>query len=169
MMRTVLVSLSLNKHCEFCNKAYTPKPSNVQSLSRYCSSNCIKRAWSSRNKEKDRQCKMEWVKNNPEKRAKASDDYRRRNNAYYTAYSSLRTRKQLQAKPKCLTELDELVLIEFYDKATRLGLEVDHIIPITHERVCGLHVPENLQMLTRTQNAMKSNKFDEDCLGVING
>lgn len=40
------------------------------------------------------------------------------------------------------------------------GHAVDHILPINHDAVCGLHVPWNLQYLTKTDNAKKSNKFD---------
>lgn len=37
--------------------------------------------------------------------------------------------------------------------------EVDHVIPVCHDLVCGLHVPENLQIVTKRQNRSKSNKF----------
>jgi hypothetical protein len=37
--------------------------------------------------------------------------------------------------------------------------EVDHIIPLVHPLVCGLHVPANLQVIPKVENQRKKNKF----------
>jgi len=42
---------------------------------------------------------------------------------------------------------------------TGIKHEVDHIIPSTHPLVCGLHVENNLQILTEHENIKKSNSF----------
>lgn len=48
--------------------------------------------------------------------------------------------------------------------STRLGiqLQVDHVIPINSDHVCGLHVPANLQLLEKTLNGAKGNRFETD-------
>ncbi|MGN6701482.1 MAG: hypothetical protein ACTHKB_00785 [Burkholderiaceae bacterium] len=44
-------------------------------------------------------------------------------------------------------------------EATGVKHVVDHVVPLNHPRVCGLHVDHNLQILTERANAAKSNYF----------
>ena len=123
----------------------------------YCSHACIKKANYIRHKLVYDKASTEWAKNNPEDRAKISSRYYKKNKDYYTAYSSIRKRACKQATPKW-ANLDDI--LDVYKEASYMGLEVDHIIPLKHPLVCGLHVWENLQLLSRSQNARKSNSYD---------
>jgi len=72
---------------------------------------------------------------------------------------------KLNATPKWLTEQDLLDIETEYKLARWCSIvmgtpyEVDHIVPLQGKTVCGLHVPWNLQVLPKTLNRLKSNKF----------
>lgn len=83
----------------------------------------------------------------------------------YTANYRARKRK---AHPTWLDEFELFVIEEVYVLATQrtklLGIdfEVDHIVPLKSNIVCGLHCKDNLQILTASENSRKSNKYWPD-------
>lgn len=130
--------------------------------------------WRLKNKDKDLQSKFLWKLNNKEKVLNSSKLYyknnttkcseliskwKKQNKNKVNLYTSLRRSRIKFATPNCLTELDELFLVEIYDLARLRNMEVDHIIPLKHKLVCGLHVPENLQLLTKSENSSKGNSW----------
>ncbi|CAB3847034.1 hypothetical protein LMG2828_01744 [Achromobacter piechaudii] len=44
-------------------------------------------------------------------------------------------------------------------ETTGVRHEVDHVVPLKSARVCGLHIPINLRIITGTENRRKSNYF----------
>lgn len=89
-----------------------------------------------------------------------SQKYIRNNRDKYNSYLAKYRASKLQAAPPWLTQEHLSTMQALYAEAKNSGLEVDHIVPLQGKNVCGLHVPWNLQLLTRQQNASKSNKID---------
>jgi 5-methylcytosine-specific restriction endonuclease McrA len=82
--------------------------------------------------------------------------------AYYNSANAARQRRTKIATPIWvnLDKIKELYLLAAkLTSETGVIHEVDHIVPITHKLVCGLHVAENLQVLTRDDNRKKYNTF----------
>lgn len=67
--------------------------------------------------------------------------------------------------PAWLTEDQRRQMRRMYEEAARRTREtgvkwqVDHIVPLLGNGVCGLHVPWNLQLLTGLENQKKGNKI----------
>lgn len=96
-----------------------------------------------RDKQADLARLKQWVKDNPER---------------VNANSARRRAARLQAIPPW-ADLDAIKAL--YESCPK-GSHVDHIIPLRHPLVCGLHVLENLQILTAEENLKKGNHFREE-------
>ena len=77
-------------------------------------------------------------------------------------------RRQLEKLSKVATSKGAIELRRIQLEAQLLSIdtgvkhEVDHIIPLVHDKVCGLHVRKNVQLLTRMQNRQKASRFNQD-------
>ena len=71
-----------------------------------------------------------------------------------------------QAQPAWLSSDDLFCISEIYSlcvlrtEVTGVKHEVDHIIPLYGDGVCGLHVPWNLQVLTKQDNCKKGRYYE---------
>lgn len=131
----------------------------------------VNKRWADKNREYTRVRAREWRANNPEK-AKAQEQCpvrkekkrqrTKENLPYYAAAAAKRRAAKRKATPKWA---DERVIARVYElaafltKETGEKYEVDHIIPLQGEGVCGLHVPANLQILTKAENIRKFNHW----------
>ena len=109
-----------------------------------------------RDQEKAREAQHKWrEKNGKEYYAK----WRAENDGKVAFYTAKRRSRKLCATPSWLTDHDWHQIDSIYSYAAKSGMDVDHIIPIQGKLVCGLHVPWNLQLLSPTENKMKSNRL----------
>ena len=83
----------------------------------------------------------------------------KRNAARVNARNAARRALQVNATP---VWADEQSICDVYAEAQHMQMHVDHIIPLNHPLVCGLHVWENLQLLAPEDNLRKNNKFDPE-------
>ena len=108
-------------------------------------------AWCSANPERSAEIKREWRNRNPEADRKYYERNKERSYAQRDAYR----RRCKEAMPEWA---DRRAILDVYKEAKRLGLSVDHIVPLHNPTVCGLHVPWNLQLLPLEDNIRKGNK-----------
>jgi hypothetical protein len=83
------------------------------------------------------------------------------------ANSAQYRRSKISAQPSWLSDADKQRIKDIYLLAEDLQLvsgqkyQVDHIIPLRGKKVCGLHVPWNLQVLPEDINLSKGNAHED--------
>jgi hypothetical protein len=91
--------------------------------------------------------------------------WRKKNPGKANSIAMKRRAAKLQRTPKWLTSSDWIEINWIYELATQLTLEtgishhVDHIIPLQGKNISGLHCPQNLRIITESQNCSKGNRF----------
>lgn len=136
--------------------------------------------WNKENRARCREtAKARYLKNHPQRRAEAraryqenkaqasasNAAYRKANPGICRAIKAKRRAAKLQRTPRWLTPEDFLRIREIYESARALEIEtgieyhVDHIYPLQGQKVSGLHVPGNLQILTAAENLAKHNRL----------
>lgn len=100
-----------------------------------------------------------------EERIDKAQEWAEANRGKSNAIKSKNKIKRSLRVPSWLDEDDLWLIEQFYitakERTEHYGIEfeVDHIIPLNGKYVSGLHVPENLQVITRYENNRKSNHF----------
>jgi hypothetical protein len=112
--------------------------------------------------EKSRQkSRLDWLKN-AEKHNARKREYRRERPDLALHHCRLRqTRKQKATPPWADLKAIKAVYAEASRRKKQTGeaWHVDHVIPLKHPLVCGLHVHTNLQVIPGKENQRKHNVF----------
>lgn len=135
-------------------------------------------AWAAENKDAVRASRKEWKRRNPESVQRHRRDNYVRNQESRCAYTRDRwaTDAEYRAKQRehrarrqrfkesmvlALREHPEWVadMAAIYRTASMQGVSVDHIVPLRHPNVCGLHAPWNLQLIPLEENMSKKNRL----------
>ena len=118
--------------------------------------------WVENNKEKHKETTARYYQEHKDEILKRNIEYQKKNRSRYNSYSSKYRTTKLKATPKW-GKGDAIEMKYWYAQWLSLTVgvpyEVDHIVPLQNEKVCGLHCEHNLQVVSREYNRRKSNKF----------
>lgn len=121
----------------------------------------LKAASQKRNRVSANARQQRWLAANREQSNAASAAWAQANPGKCTARSARRRAAQLQSTPAWA---DHDLMAAYYELArcyrdAGIEVEVDHVVPLQGEVVCGLHVHDNLQIIPTAMNRAKSNGF----------
>lgn len=141
------------RYCVHCgqSKPHDPTKPRMTKASGFYNTFC----WDCRKKVVAESCRKHTEANRDKRRA-ASSLWSKNNPAAATALVVKRTAAKLNRTPAWVNH-DLIKLVYVY--ADALGMTVDHVLPLQGRLVSGLHVYENLQLLTKSENTSKGNSF----------
>lgn len=157
------------RYCKYCNcsKPFNPSFPQESKARGFAGARCWDcklansrsyiKTWQQKNPDKAKAAKDVWYAANPGRHTQL-------NKAWYAANPGRRselTQRYNMRKRLCTPPWADLEKIKaIYAEAAQSNATVDHIVPITHPLVCGLHVHYNLQLLSKSENSSKNNKFE---------
>jgi len=122
------------------------------------------KGWHQENVERVSTNNKKYREENAEKEAVRCKKYRHENPDKVNARNAKRRAAKKKRVPKWLNKARKAEIVVLYTQAreltklTGIQFHVDHIVPLQGKTVSGLHIPDNLQVLTEHENCSKSNK-----------
>lgn len=115
--------------------------------------------WAAANRDKVCKKGKRYYAENKEKHSQLTKKWRETNIDRARALCMLYYTTKMQAFPRWA---DKDKIQSIYSEAARLGMHVDHIVPLRSKVVCGLHCEFNLQPLPGSENSKKGNRYWPD-------
>ena len=164
------------KNCSACHQTkdycdFYKHPYAVDGLKSSCKSchNKTSNNWGKRNPEKLLDAQRRSYSRNSAKRVQSVKAWIKRNyehaRAIKNSCNANRRAALLNATPSWANRKEMMHFYRLYRLARELTLldginyQVDHIVPLKSPIVCGLHVENNLQVITATENLLKLNRI----------
>ncbi len=108
--------------------------------------------------------RVAYRKANKEVMASQRNAYRKANPHIINAINAKRKATKLQATPSWANKehIDSVYLLASINRKAGYDVQVDHIVPLRSDMVCGLHCESNLQLLLGSDNLFKGNRHWPD-------
>lgn len=152
---------TFKKICKECSKEFSTTKDNKI----YCSTKCRKRKdsreYRSNNKKPSKTYNKTCPTCNTQFEAKRSDHVYCKPTCQPSSKQAKSLRKRTKRKAKLSVESWKDIQ-SYINTRPSDEYELDHIVPLNHPDVCGLHNTWNFQWLTKEENNRKSNKFKKD-------